>query len=76
MGGAEEVAGALPPNFEVLAAENRRRTSQREGTSVQVDDATLIAKRHPWGADSLNTNPLHAGTMSLFQPAVRIEQLA
>lgn len=42
---AEDLRQALPDDFEVLAAEQRPRSLTRDGETVDVDDATLFARR-------------------------------
>jgi 2-polyprenyl-3-methyl-5-hydroxy-6-metoxy-1,4-benzoquinol methylase len=42
---AEELLPALPDDFEVLVAEQRPRTMVRDGVKVDVEDATLFARR-------------------------------
>ncbi|RWZ51463.1 class I SAM-dependent methyltransferase [Labedella phragmitis] len=44
---AEELVPALPAEFEVLAAEERPRTMTRDGVTMDVHDATLLARRRP-----------------------------
>lgn len=42
---AEDLVPALPDDFEVVVAEQRPRTTVRDGESIDVHDATLLAKR-------------------------------
>ncbi|MDQ0895019.1 class I SAM-dependent methyltransferase [Agromyces ramosus] len=44
---AEELLPALPDDFDVLVAEQRPRAMLREGATVDVHDATLLARRRP-----------------------------
>ncbi len=46
---AEELVPALPEDFEVLAAEQRPRTTTRDGVTHDVHDATLLARRRSHG---------------------------
>jgi 2-polyprenyl-3-methyl-5-hydroxy-6-metoxy-1,4-benzoquinol methylase len=43
----EDLVTALPDGFEVLAAEQRPRTLNRDGVPVDVHDSTLLARRTP-----------------------------
>lgn len=42
---AEDLLPALPCSFDVLVQEQRPRTVTREGKTVHIDDATLLARR-------------------------------
>ncbi|RAJ68817.1 methyltransferase family protein [Streptomyces sp. Amel2xB2] len=42
---AEELLPGLPDGFDVLVTEERPRTMVRDGVTVDVDDATLFARR-------------------------------
>ena len=42
---AEELLPGLPDGFDVLVTEQRPRTMVRDGVTVDVDDATLFARR-------------------------------
>jgi 2-polyprenyl-3-methyl-5-hydroxy-6-metoxy-1,4-benzoquinol methylase len=42
---AEDLLPAVPEDFDVLVAEQRPRTLTREGVTVDVHDATLLARR-------------------------------
>lgn len=42
---AEDLLPALPDDFEVLVAEQRPRTTVRDGQTVEIEDATLLARR-------------------------------
>jgi 2-polyprenyl-3-methyl-5-hydroxy-6-metoxy-1,4-benzoquinol methylase len=42
---AEDLLPGLPDDFEVLVAEQRPRTVTRDGETVDIDDATLLARR-------------------------------
>lgn len=42
---AEELLPAVPDDFDVLVIEQRPRTMTRDGVDVQVEDATLLARR-------------------------------
>lgn len=42
---AEDLRPALPEGFEVLVCEDRPRTVEREGRTMDVEDATLLARR-------------------------------
>jgi len=42
---AEELLPGLPNDFEALVAEQRPRTMVRDGATVDVEDATLLARR-------------------------------
>ena len=44
---AEELLPALPDDFEALVVEERPRTMVRDGATVDVHDATLLAHRRP-----------------------------
>ncbi|MDQ0574322.1 class I SAM-dependent methyltransferase [Agromyces albus] len=44
---AQELLPALPADFEALVVEERPRTVVRDGTTVEVEDATLLARRRP-----------------------------
>ena len=44
---AEELLTALPDDFDALVVEQRPRTMVRDGATVVVDDATLLARRRP-----------------------------
>lgn len=44
---AEELLPALPGDFEALVVEQRPRTTVRDGVTVDVADATLLARRRP-----------------------------
>jgi 2-polyprenyl-3-methyl-5-hydroxy-6-metoxy-1,4-benzoquinol methylase len=44
---AEDLLPALPDGFDPLAVEQRPRTVTRNGTTVEIDDATLFARRRP-----------------------------
>jgi 2-polyprenyl-3-methyl-5-hydroxy-6-metoxy-1,4-benzoquinol methylase len=44
---AEDLLPAVPQGFEVIAAEQRPRTLVRDGQPVDVEDATLLARRRP-----------------------------
>jgi len=44
---AEELLPALPEDFEALVVEQRPRTVTREGRTFDIDDSTLLARRHP-----------------------------
>ena len=42
---AEDLLPGLPDGFEVLVAEQRPRTTVRDGATVEIDDSTLLARR-------------------------------
>lgn len=42
---AEDLVAGLPDDFEVLVAEQRPRTTVRDGETVHIDDSTLLARR-------------------------------
>ncbi len=42
---AEELLPALPDDFEPLVVEQRPRTAVRDGVTIEVEDATLLARR-------------------------------
>ncbi|MFF2371228.1 class I SAM-dependent methyltransferase [Agromyces sp. NPDC058110] len=42
---AEDLLPALPADFEVLVAEQRPRRAVRDGVTVDIEDATLLARR-------------------------------
>jgi 2-polyprenyl-3-methyl-5-hydroxy-6-metoxy-1,4-benzoquinol methylase len=42
---AEDLLPALPDDFEVVVAEQRPRSTVREGVTVDIEDATLLARR-------------------------------
>ena len=42
---AEDLLPALPDDFEVLVAEQRSRTATRDGRTMEIEDATLHARR-------------------------------
>lgn len=42
---ASDLLAALPDDFEVHVCEERRRTVTREGQTMEIDDATLLARR-------------------------------
>ncbi len=42
---AADLLPALPDGFEVVVAEDRPRTAVREGRTLEVEDATLLARR-------------------------------
>jgi 2-polyprenyl-3-methyl-5-hydroxy-6-metoxy-1,4-benzoquinol methylase len=42
---AEDLLPALPEDFEVVVAEQRLRTAVRDGVRVEIEDATLLARR-------------------------------
>jgi len=42
---AEDLLPGLPAGFEVLVAEQRPRTTVRDGVSVDIHDSTLLARR-------------------------------
>lgn len=42
---AADLLPGLPDGFEVVVAEERRRTRSRDGETHEVDDATLLARR-------------------------------
>ena len=42
---AEDLLPGLPEDFEVLVAEQRPRTMERDGETVHVHDSTLLARR-------------------------------
>lgn len=42
---AADLIPALPAGFEVLAAEQRPRSTVRDGETVHIDDSTLLARR-------------------------------
>jgi 2-polyprenyl-3-methyl-5-hydroxy-6-metoxy-1,4-benzoquinol methylase len=44
---AEELVPSLPGDFDVIAAEERPRTMTRDGVTMDVHDATLLARRRP-----------------------------
>jgi hypothetical protein len=44
---ADQLIPGLPDDFEVVAAEQRPRTMVRDGVTVDVHDATLVARRKP-----------------------------
>lgn len=44
---AEELLPALPDDFDALVVEQRPRTMVRDGATVDVEDATLLARRRP-----------------------------
>jgi 2-polyprenyl-3-methyl-5-hydroxy-6-metoxy-1,4-benzoquinol methylase len=44
---AEELLPGLPESFTVLVAEQRPRTVTRDGKTVDIPDATLLARRKP-----------------------------
>ena len=44
---AADLVPALPDDFEALVAEQRPRTVVREGTTFEIDDSTLVARRRP-----------------------------
>ena len=44
---AEDLLPGLPEGFEVLVAEQRPRTTTREGRTMEIEDATLHAVRRP-----------------------------
>jgi 2-polyprenyl-3-methyl-5-hydroxy-6-metoxy-1,4-benzoquinol methylase len=47
---AEDLLPALPADFEALVVEQRPRTMVRDGETIEVEDATLLARRA--GADT------------------------
>ena len=42
---AEDLLPALPADFEALVVEQRPRTMVRDGATLDVEDATLLARR-------------------------------
>lgn len=44
---AADLLPGLPEDFEVVVAEQRPRTTVRDGRSVDIDDSTLLARRIP-----------------------------
>jgi 2-polyprenyl-3-methyl-5-hydroxy-6-metoxy-1,4-benzoquinol methylase len=42
---AEDLVGALPAALETLVVEHRPRVVERDGRTVEIDDATLLARR-------------------------------
>jgi 2-polyprenyl-3-methyl-5-hydroxy-6-metoxy-1,4-benzoquinol methylase len=46
---ATDLLAGLPGDFEVLVAEDRPRVATRDGETLQVSDATLLARRPPAG---------------------------
>lgn len=42
---AEDLLPALPADFDALVVEQRPRTAVRDGVTVEVEDATLLARR-------------------------------
>jgi 2-polyprenyl-3-methyl-5-hydroxy-6-metoxy-1,4-benzoquinol methylase len=42
---AEDLVPGLPDDFEVVVAEQRPRTTTRDGVQVDIDDSTLLARR-------------------------------
>ena len=42
---AEDLLPALPDDFEVLVAEQRPRLAVRDGETMEIEDATLLARR-------------------------------
>ncbi|WP_022892915.1 class I SAM-dependent methyltransferase [Agromyces subbeticus] len=44
---AEELVPALPADFEPIVVEQRPRTMVRDGVTLDVHDATLLARRRP-----------------------------
>jgi 2-polyprenyl-3-methyl-5-hydroxy-6-metoxy-1,4-benzoquinol methylase len=42
---AADLVPGLPAGFEVLVAEQRPRTTTRDGRAVEIDDSTLLARR-------------------------------
>jgi len=44
---AADLVGSLPEDFEVLVAEERARTVERDGVTHDIEDATLLARRRP-----------------------------
>jgi 2-polyprenyl-3-methyl-5-hydroxy-6-metoxy-1,4-benzoquinol methylase len=42
---AEDLLAALPDDAEVVVAEQRRRTAVRDGVTMDIEDATLLARR-------------------------------
>ena len=44
---AEDLLPGLPGSFEILVAEQRPRTVTRDGKTVDIEDATLLARRKP-----------------------------
>jgi len=42
---AADLVSALPDDFEVVVAEERPRTTVRDGQEVDIEDATLLARR-------------------------------
>jgi 2-polyprenyl-3-methyl-5-hydroxy-6-metoxy-1,4-benzoquinol methylase len=44
---AEDLLPALPAGFEPLVVEQRPRTAVRDGVAVEIEDATLLARRTP-----------------------------
>ncbi|GAB3663073.1 class I SAM-dependent methyltransferase [Nocardioides korecus] len=47
---AEDLLPALPDDFEALVVEQRPRRVERDGTTYDIDDSTLLARRAPAGA--------------------------
>lgn len=43
---AEELAAAVPDDFELLVVEQRPRTTIRDGVTVAIHDSTLLARRN------------------------------
>ncbi len=52
---AEELLPALPDDFEALVVEQRPRMMTRDGETVEVEDATLLARRA--GGDEIGASP-------------------
>ncbi|WP_229051514.1 bifunctional 2-polyprenyl-6-hydroxyphenol methylase/3-demethylubiquinol 3-O-methyltransferase UbiG [Aeromicrobium sp. Leaf350] len=42
---AEDLLPALPDDFEVVVAEQRPRVAERDGQTMEIEDATLLARR-------------------------------
>ena len=43
---AAELLGGVPDGFEVVVAEDRPRTTERDGEVLEVEDATLLLRRY------------------------------
>ena len=54
---AEDLLPALPPDFETVVAEQRPRTTTRDGVTVEVPDATVLVRRRAPGTATASRGP-------------------
>jgi 2-polyprenyl-3-methyl-5-hydroxy-6-metoxy-1,4-benzoquinol methylase len=54
---AEDLLPALPADFDIVLAEQRPRTTTRDGVTVEVPDSTLLVRRRELGTATASRGP-------------------